>query len=120
MGKGDKKTKKGKIFMGSYGVTRRRKKKKLNLIINKKKAVTAKSTLEKAVEEKSASKGKEITKQPVLSARLPDGQGAEGTSTKKTQAKSGTKKTTSKKIDDDPRHAKDHSGRRARGRGRSF
>ncbi len=28
MGKGDKKTKKGKIFMGSYGVTRPKKKKK--------------------------------------------------------------------------------------------
>ncbi len=28
MGKGDKKTKRGKIFMGSYGVSRPRKKKK--------------------------------------------------------------------------------------------
>lgn len=91
MGKGDKKTKRGKIFMGSYGVTRRRKKKKSNLLINKKKDVTAKSTLEKAVEVQSASKGKEITKKPVLS-------GAEGTPTKKTQAKSGTKKTASKKT----------------------
>lgn len=30
MGKGDKKTRKGKIFQGSYGVTRPRKKKKKN------------------------------------------------------------------------------------------
>lgn len=35
MGKGDKKSKKGKIFMGSYGNTRRRKKKNRKFIVQK-------------------------------------------------------------------------------------
>ena len=38
MGKGDKKTKRGKIFMGSYGVTRKRGSKSLQSNQNKTKS----------------------------------------------------------------------------------
>ena len=45
MGKGDKKTKKGKIFQGSYGVTRKRKP-----------SVSKSASLKKAAEKKEAVK----------------------------------------------------------------
>jgi hypothetical protein len=48
MGKGDKKTKKGKIFQGSYGVTRPRKVKKA--------AAPAKKAAKKAPAKKAAKK----------------------------------------------------------------
>ncbi|MBN8702451.1 MAG: 30S ribosomal protein THX [Bacteroidetes bacterium] len=51
MGKGDKKSKKGKIFKGSYGVSRPRKKKKT--VVSK---PAAKKAAPKAEEKKAAPK----------------------------------------------------------------
>lgn len=47
MGKGDKKTKRGKIFMGTFGVRRPRKKTKPVIVIKKKAAAKAKVTADK-------------------------------------------------------------------------
>ena len=78
MGKGDKKTAKGKRFMGSYGVTRPKKKKKPGVWVKaspntenkasakkatapkttKKKAATKKTTKKKATAKKTATKKK--------------------------------------------------------------
>ena len=44
MGKGDKKTRRGKITMGTFGVRRPRKKTKLFVIVKKKATTTAKAT----------------------------------------------------------------------------
>jgi len=54
MGKGDKKTKKGKISSGSYGVLRKRK--KTALFIAKTKKVSSKAKKEEVVEEKAPAK----------------------------------------------------------------
>ena len=51
MGKGDKKSKKGKRFMGSYGVSRPRKKGKLKFIPTIKKTKPAPVVAEKIAEE---------------------------------------------------------------------
>ena len=53
MGKGDKKSKKGKIFLGSYGVVRPRKTNSAIINPNKK---------ETAVQEKTVAKKKTVTK----------------------------------------------------------
>ena len=47
MGKGDKKSKKGKIFKGSYGVSRPRKTDVAIIVPNKKKAAPEKKTTSK-------------------------------------------------------------------------
>ena len=44
MGKGDKKTKRGKIIMGTFGVRRPRKKTKPLVVVKKKATTTAKAT----------------------------------------------------------------------------
>lgn len=44
MGKGDKKTKRGKITMGTFGVRRPRKKTKPFVVVKKKATTTAKAT----------------------------------------------------------------------------
>ena len=62
MGKGDKKTKKGKISSGSYGILRKRK--KTALFIAKTKKVSSKAKKEEVVEEKVPAK-KVVTKKPV-------------------------------------------------------
>ena len=55
MGRGDRKTKKGKIFKGSYGVVRPRKSDS-PIIVSKKKETTA--TKKKAVKKKTTTKKK--------------------------------------------------------------
>lgn len=57
MGKGDKKSRKGKIFMGSYGVTRKRKKKVAAKKAAVKKAPAKKAAVKKAPAKKAAKKG---------------------------------------------------------------
>ena len=84
MGKGDKKTKKGKISQGSYGVTRKRKKSTPIVASAKPKAkVAPKKTEEKAETVKPAAK-----KAPAKKA---------ATAEKKPAAKKATTKSTSKK-----------------------
>ena len=58
MGKGDKKSKKGKIFKGSYGVVRPRKKNAKIIISTKKKATPKKETKPKnpATKKKTSTK----------------------------------------------------------------
>lgn len=56
MGRGDRKSKKGKVFKGSYGVVRPRKKTVKTIIPVKKKVV-----VKKEVEEKTASIKKETS-----------------------------------------------------------
>jgi 30S ribosomal protein S31 len=51
MGKGDKKTKKGKISMGSYGVTRPQRKKKVDITAVKSAKPAKAKKEEKAVKE---------------------------------------------------------------------
>ena len=73
MGKGDKKTKRGKISRGSYGVRRPRKKSKPIVIASKpkKKAVAPK----KEVAEKAKAKPKAAAKKPAAkkaTAKKPD------------------------------------------------
>ena len=61
MGKGDKKTKRGKIIMGTYGVRRPRKKTKPFVVVKKKATTTAKATEDNpkaAVKTKAATKAK--------------------------------------------------------------
>jgi len=55
MGKGDKKTKRGKITMGTFGVRRPRKKTKPFVVVKKKATTTAKATEDKP---KTATKAK--------------------------------------------------------------
>ncbi len=83
MGKGDKKTKRGKIVNGSYGRLRPKKKRKNKYV---KPAVQAETTPEKKVEvSEEAPKAKKTT--------------TKKTTTKKTTAKkTTTKKTTTKKT----------------------
>jgi 30S ribosomal protein S31 len=57
MGKGDKKTKKGKISMGSYGKLRPKDKVKSTIIVEKKADATPKKEVE--------SKKETVTKKPV-------------------------------------------------------
>jgi ribosomal small subunit protein bTHX len=78
MGKGDIKTRRGKIFAGTYGVTRKRKTKKAVVIPVKKE--------EKPVEKKTTAK-KTATKKTT----------AKKTTTKTTAKKTTTKKTTTTK-----------------------
>lgn len=58
MGKGDKKTKKGKIFMGSFGVTRAQKAKKATAT-----ATSTKATTTEGAEKKSAAKKAKVKKE---------------------------------------------------------
>jgi 30S ribosomal protein S31 len=59
MGKGDKKTKRGKIILGSSGVRRPKDKKKVNTP-----KVTDKVVEEKSTEKKSAKKTKKVVEEP--------------------------------------------------------
>ncbi len=59
MGKGDKKTKRGKITMGSFGVRRPRKKTKPFVVVKKKATTTAQATEDNP---KTAVKTKTTTK----------------------------------------------------------
>jgi 30S ribosomal protein S31 len=52
MGKGDKKTKKGKISMGSFGVTRPKRKKKVDITAAKAKPAKAKKADSASKEDK--------------------------------------------------------------------
>ncbi|MFH1321761.1 MAG: 30S ribosomal protein THX [Bacteroidota bacterium] len=89
MGKGDKKTKRGKIFMGSYGVTRKRKKRKPHIIIKKKDAVAAKISMTE----------KEVKIKKVVVPESPDMAKPSTSARKKTAVKkSATNKTTVKKT----------------------
>jgi len=89
MGRGDKKTEKGKRFMGSYGISRKRKKKKATGF-HKKKPV-AKKKME-TVEVTDLEAEKPIEKASTKKAAVKK------TSAKKTAAKSSkTKKTATKK-----------------------
>ncbi|MCB0400954.1 MAG: 30S ribosomal protein THX [Flavobacteriales bacterium] len=63
MGKGDKKTRRGKVVSGTYGVTRKRKKKSSYPATPKKKAAPAKASEAKESAEKPATK-KSATKKP--------------------------------------------------------
>ena len=58
MGKGDKKTRKGKIFMGTYGNTRTRKSSEAIVIPKKKKAATKTEKVKKKVTTKKQLKSK--------------------------------------------------------------
>ena len=58
MGKGDKKTRKGKIFMGTYGNTRPRKSSVAIVIPKKKKAATKTEKVKKKVTTKKQLKSK--------------------------------------------------------------
>ncbi|MDX2443583.1 MAG: 30S ribosomal protein THX [Bacteroidales bacterium] len=65
MGKGDKKTKRGKLFSGSYGITRPRKKSKTNVapptpikVVKSKKPVAAKVENEKVEAPKKTAESK--------------------------------------------------------------
>ena len=59
MGKGDKKSRKGKIFMGTYGVTRPRKTAEVIVMPKKKKAELKKEEVaRKAATKKTAAKKK--------------------------------------------------------------
>ena len=62
MGKGDKKSRKGKIFMGTYGVTRPRKTNKVIVIAKKKKAEPTKGE----VVTKAVTKKKNISKKTAV------------------------------------------------------
>ena len=64
MGKGDKKSKKGKIRMGSFGKVRPRKKAKITLVAKKveKKEVEKTETKKKTTKKKAAVKKKTATK----------------------------------------------------------
>jgi ribosomal small subunit protein bTHX len=63
MGKGDKKSRKGKIFMGTYGVTRPRKTAEVIVITKKNKAERKEEvTTKAATKKKVAAKNKTITK----------------------------------------------------------
>ncbi len=85
MGKGDRKTKKGKIAMGSYGVRRPKSKNKKNKIEVNRPAKASKTT-----EAKPKTAAKSSTKKATASK----------TTTKKTTAKKATtKKATTKKDD---------------------
>lgn len=53
MGKGDKKSRKGKIFMGSYGITRPRKNKKVSTVTS---TATEGATSKVASEKKTSAK----------------------------------------------------------------
>lgn len=66
MGKGDKKTKRGKIILGSYGVRRPRKKTTAEVAISKPKASTKAEPKSKAkAEPKETPKPKKTTKKKV-------------------------------------------------------
>jgi 30S ribosomal protein S31 len=60
MGKGDKKSKRGKITIGSYGV--RRKRKTSRAIVRRKPQVIAEVVAEKPAARKTAAKTKKIVK----------------------------------------------------------
>ena len=62
MGKGDKKSRKGKIFMGTYGVTRPRKTAELIVIPKEKKN----ATIKKEEAREAATKKKTETKKTVV------------------------------------------------------
>jgi len=98
MGKGDKKTRKGKIFMGSYGITRTRNKKKSVVVINKKKAVTAKSTAPKEAAVVKSAKGGSL---PVQQA---------GSGGKEITKKAGLRKLRQKARLEKPQRQKSESG----------
>ena len=89
MGKGDKKTKKGKISQGSYGVTRKRKKPTPVVASAKPKKVAPKKAEEKAETVKPAAK-KAPAKKTATAEKKP-------AAAKKPAAKKTTTKSTSKK-----------------------
>ncbi|MCD4746360.1 MAG: 30S ribosomal protein THX [Bacteroidales bacterium] len=107
MGKGDKKTKRGKIILGSYGVRRPRKKKKEFVLVDKPKEketevlekaalpIETKATIEEKAKSKPAKK-KDATKKTVTKAKAS----AKKTTTKKAEPKEKTapKKITAKKT----------------------
>lgn len=62
MGKGDKKSKRGKIIMGSYGVSRKRKVSGATSIAEAKEAKAAKKPAEKKVAEKKPAAKKPAAK----------------------------------------------------------
>lgn len=62
MGKGDRKSKKGKIFMGSYGNTRRRKKKNRKFVVQKKVAPTTHQAVAPVPVEPIVAETAEVTK----------------------------------------------------------
>jgi len=85
MGKGDKKTKKGKIAQGSYGVTRKRKKSTPIVASAKPKAkVATKKAEEKAETVKPAAKKTATAEKKPAAAKKP---AAKKTTTKSTSKK---------------------------------
>lgn len=93
MGKGDKKTKRGKITMGTFGVRRPRKKSK-PIVVIKKKAV-AKATADKP---KTASKAKpKATAKPKTTAEAKPKTTAKPKATTKAKPKAEPKTTTKAK-----------------------
>jgi len=64
MGKGDKKSRRGKIVLGTYGVRRPRKKNKANTVVNKVQEVETSNTVTaNKVETEATSKAKKTTTQ---------------------------------------------------------
>ena len=62
MGRGDRKSRKGKIFRGSYGVVRPKKSAEVIIIPTKKKAKPKKEVADKPVAEKKAAAKKPVAK----------------------------------------------------------
>lgn len=93
MGKGDKKSKKGKIFMGSYGNTRRRKKKNRKFIVQKAapKSVAAPEITKPMAEEQMAGATAEAAKPKVKRAapKKKSAEKKEPKAAKKTSKKTG-------------------------------
>ena len=91
MGKGDRKSKKGKIFMGSYGNTRRKKKKIRKFVVQK---VTDKSLVLPEVA-MPASKGQETSVAEVAKPKVKRAAPKKKTEGKK-ESKPASKKTAKK------------------------
>lgn len=69
MGKGDKKTRRGKIIMGSYGVRRPRKKTKPIVVAKKKPSAPAKATADKPKTKPKAVSKPKATAKPKVTAK---------------------------------------------------
>jgi ribosomal small subunit protein bTHX len=94
MGKGDKKTKRGKILMGSYGVRRRRKQAGTNIPVKSlKEEVPVKAVMEKPATKHKAEKEEILAEAPVIEAAA---EVAEKPAKKKAPPKA---KTSAKKED---------------------
>ncbi len=91
MGKGDKKTRRGKIIKGTYGV--RRPKKKKNTFVPKEKPVAKKTKTTKKAEPKKKETVKKTTTRKTTTRKKPE----TAKTTAKTTAKETTKKVPAKK-----------------------